>query len=224
MNALIGQLLPLAVGIAISPIPVIAVILTLLSPRAKTISSGFATGWVIGIILTVVAFTALSSFLPTAPEADRAHPIRGIIMLALGVLLLVAAVGQWRQRPQPGETGTMPAWMTSIGDKSFAGAFGLGLLLSTVNPKNLMLGIAAGVALGDAALEIGPTVIAVTIYTVIGAATVLGPVIAYLVATEKLTGPLNRLREWLAQYNAVIMGVLFVMLSVNLIGSGLQSF
>ena len=35
MNLVIGEILPLAVGIAISPIPIIAAILMLLSPRAK---------------------------------------------------------------------------------------------------------------------------------------------------------------------------------------------
>ena len=49
LGALIGDLLPLSVGVAISPVPIIAVILMLLSKRAGSTSVGFAIGWVLGI-------------------------------------------------------------------------------------------------------------------------------------------------------------------------------
>ncbi len=41
LNGLIGDPLPLALGIAISPIPIIAAILMLLSPKARGTSIGF---------------------------------------------------------------------------------------------------------------------------------------------------------------------------------------
>ena len=40
MGTAIGEILPLAVGIAISPIPIIAAILMLLSPKARARVSG----------------------------------------------------------------------------------------------------------------------------------------------------------------------------------------
>ena len=71
MGAVIGEILPLAVGIAISPIPIIAVILMLLSPRAKGASVGFMIGWVVGIIVAVVVFTLLSSVIPQSGESRQ---------------------------------------------------------------------------------------------------------------------------------------------------------
>src|SRR4029453_18692301 len=50
MGSVIGEILPLAVGIAISPIPIIAAILMLLSPKAKATSVGFLLGWLAGIL------------------------------------------------------------------------------------------------------------------------------------------------------------------------------
>ena len=50
MNQVIGDLLPLAVGVAVSPVPIIAVILMLLSPRAGGTSVGFLAGWVAGVV------------------------------------------------------------------------------------------------------------------------------------------------------------------------------
>ena len=64
MGSTVGEILPLAVGIAISPIPIIAAILMLLSPKAKGTSLGFLVGWLVGIIAAIVVFTLLSSVLP----------------------------------------------------------------------------------------------------------------------------------------------------------------
>ena len=64
MTAVIGDILPLALGVAISPIPIIAAILMLLSPKAKGTSVGFLVGWVLGIIVAVTVFSLLSSIIP----------------------------------------------------------------------------------------------------------------------------------------------------------------
>jgi len=50
MGEVIGELLPLALGVAISPLPIIAVILILLAPPAGSTSGGFLVGWVVGIV------------------------------------------------------------------------------------------------------------------------------------------------------------------------------
>ena len=56
----IGAILPLALGVAISPILIIAVILMLLSPKAHTNGPAFLVGWVTGLAGVSVAVTALS--------------------------------------------------------------------------------------------------------------------------------------------------------------------
>jgi hypothetical protein len=56
----IGNVLPLALGVAISPIPIIAVILMLLSPKAHTNGPAFLVGWVAGLAAVSVTVSALS--------------------------------------------------------------------------------------------------------------------------------------------------------------------
>jgi hypothetical protein len=56
----IGAILPLALGVAISPIPIIAVILMLLSPKARTNGPAFVLGWVSGLAAVSIAVSALS--------------------------------------------------------------------------------------------------------------------------------------------------------------------
>ena len=97
-----ASILPLALGVAISPIPIIAAILMLLSPKAKGTSVGFLLGWVLGIVVAVVLFTLLASVIPES-DPDASKPIAGTIKILLGAGLLFLALRQWRSRPKPGE-------------------------------------------------------------------------------------------------------------------------
>ena len=223
MGAVIGQILTYGLGVAISPIPVIAAILMLLSPRARSTSVGFLLGWLVGIIVPVIVFTALSSFLPES-DADASHPISGVIKIVLGVLLLVLAVRQWAARPRNGAEPTMPKWMAAIDSFTAAKAFGLGVLLAAVNPKNLLMSIGAGLAVGNAALPVGQTAVVLLIYVLLAACTVLVPVIGFLIAGDRLAHPLAELRIWLTANNVTIMTILLLVLGVAVIGKGLASF
>ena len=223
MTSAIGEILPLALGIAISPIPIIAAILMLLSPRARVTSVGFLLGWVLGIVVAVTVFTLLSSVIPE-DDPDASKPIQGTVQLILGLLLLVLALGQWRKRPKAGEEPVMPKWMRAIDKVSFPVALGLGFLLSAVNPKNLLMAVGAGVEIGSAELAVGESVGVIAVFTLLAASTVLVPVVGYLLAADRLRGALDALRGWLSQNNAIIMAVLLLVIGVSMIGKGIAAF
>ena len=222
MSEVIGEILPLAVGIAISPIPIIAAILMLLSPRAKRTSVGFLIGWLAGIVVAVVLFTLLTSVIPQ--DNAGPSPVAGVIKIILGALLLFLAIKQWRTRPAEGEQASMPKWMSAIDAMTAGKALGLGFLLSAVNPKNLLMAISAGVIVGSADLAVGQIAVVIIIFVLLAASTVLIPVIGYLIASARLAGPLDKLREWLVENNALIMAVLLLVIGVSVIGKGLASF
>ncbi|GAA3921810.1 GAP family protein [Microbacterium invictum] len=223
MNGAIGEILPLALGVAISPIPIIAAILMLLSPKAKVTGTGFLVGWIVGIVVAVTVFTLLSAVLPEE-DAAASQPIKGVIQLVLGVLLIVMALGQWRKRPRDGVAPAMPKWMAAIDKVSFPTALGLGFLLSALNPKNLIMAVGAGTAIGAHDLDAGSTTLVIVVYTLIAGSTVLVPVVGYLFAADKLRGPLDALHGWLARENAIIMAVLLLVIGVSMIGKGIGSF
>ncbi|MGZ8735336.1 MAG: GAP family protein, partial [Acidimicrobiia bacterium] len=50
----IGGLLPSAIGVALSPVSIIAVILMLGTPKARTNGPAFAVGWVLGMVAVSV--------------------------------------------------------------------------------------------------------------------------------------------------------------------------
>jgi threonine/homoserine/homoserine lactone efflux protein len=193
----IGDLLPLAVGVAISPLPIIAVILMLMSRQAARTSTGFLLGWLAGIVVVTVVVLLLVG---QAGNSAGGQPstLSSVLKLVFGVLLVLLAARQWRGRPHEGQAPEMPKWMAAIDSFTFGKALGLGFLLSGVNPKNLLMCLGAGTTIGAAHLSGADEVIVVAVFTVIAASTVGVPVIGYLTAREKMAGPLDSMRGRLA--------------------------
>jgi threonine/homoserine/homoserine lactone efflux protein len=220
MGQAIGDLLPSAAGVALSPVPIIAVILMLGTPRARSNGSAFGVGWILG--LTVVSVIVLVA----AGGADDADSTTSAtvdwITLGLGAVFLLMARRQWRARPRPGVESEMPRWMAAVDRFSGGRSLVLGAALSGVNPKNLALTLAASASIAQAGLSGGETTLAVAIFVVIGSLTVVGPVVFYLVAPDRAVGPLESIKQFMTEHNAVIMMIVLVVLGAKLIGQGIS--
>jgi threonine/homoserine/homoserine lactone efflux protein len=99
----------------------------------------------------------------------------------------------------------------------------MGIAVYAANPKNLTLGIAAGVALGAEPLPVGQSVLVGILYVFVAASTVVLPTIAYFAAPARIRPWLDELRQWLAQHNAALMAVLLAVIGTNMFGKGLSS-
>lgn len=216
-----GDILPHALGIAISPVPVIATILLLLSPRATATSAAFAVGWVGGIALAVVAFDLLGGLL-AGRGGGPGGAAGGIVHLVLGALLLLLALRTFRRRPREGEQPRLPAWMTAIDEISPLKALGLAAALVLANPKNLVMAASTGITLA-AIPAAGPQVLGTVVFVLVAATTVIVPVIAHFAASARLSAPLDALREWLTRHSAAVMTVLLVVLALQNIGKAVDA-
>lgn len=224
MLPVLGQVLPEAVGIALSPIPIIGLILMLLSKNARRNSLMFMVGWLAGLF--VVAFVVLALVNAGKLTVGESTTQTGVLWgkLLLGIALLFLAMRQWRSRPKPGQEATLPKWMATIDSVQPSRALVLGALLSGVNPKNLLLNVAAAGAIAAAALTTPETVVVTVVYVLIASVTIIGPVLYVQFAGERAEKGLNELKVWLTLHNAAIMTVLFLLIGVKLIGDGLGLF
>ena len=220
MSAGISEVLGFAVGVAVSPFPIIAVILMLFTKRARVNGPMFALGWVVALAVVSTVAYALADTADAATSTGTADTIAWG-KVALGALLLVGAARTWKRRPAPGQQPEMPKWMSMIDTLAPGKALGLGLLLAGVNPKNLMLAIAAGTAVAQLGLSSGDVVVSLLVFVVIASATIVGPVFYYLVGGDKAKQTLDELKGWLGFHNDAVMTVLFLVFGVDLIAKGL---
>lgn len=220
MNEVLGEALPLAVGVAISPVPIIAAILMLLSPAATRVAPAFLAGWLLGIGGAVTLFSLLGQLLPTGSE-QGARPAVAITQMVLGSLLLMLAVRQWYERPEPGADPVLPAWMKGVSALTPLKAVVLGAALAAANPKNALLALSAGVTVARGELALGSAAIVLVVWVLLAGATVAVPVVTALLVPDRVAGPLDRLRVWLVANNATVMCVLLVVLGVSLVGKSI---
>ncbi|MCK9495515.1 MAG: GAP family protein [Dehalococcoidia bacterium] len=220
MGAAIGDMLPSASGVAISPIPIIAVILMLVSERGKVNGAAFVVGWWLGVglVLTVVLLLADST---GASSEDEPATWVSLLQVALGVLLLWTAARQWNGLPKDGEQAPMPKWMQALDTFTPMKSASIGVLLSGLNPKNLLLTIAGATAIGSAGVEGGDAVIAALIFVLVASAGVVIPVALTIAMGARSATMLEELRVWLTDHNAAIVVGMLLIFSVKMLGDGL---
>ena len=220
MGRAIAEVLTFAVGIAISPMAIIAIILILFSRRARANGLAFLAGWVLALVVASAVIYVLSDR-ANAASSQTTDDSLSWGKIILGVLFFVLAWRTWRERPERGAQPRMPKWMGGIEALSPAAAFGLGVVCAGANPKNLALtaGAAAGVAqLGVSGADV---VVALGVFVVLASVTIAGPVIYELVGGSTAQARLDELKTWLVDHNAAVMIVLFVVLGAGFVAKGL---
>jgi hypothetical protein len=213
----IAEVLTFAIGVAISPVPIIAVILMLFSSRAKINGPLFLLGW-------AVALFVVSGIAYLAGDAVSDSSVTDAVswsQILFGAIFLLLAARTWRSRTAPGTEPEQPKWMAGIDAFSPVKALALGLLLAGVNPKNLLLAAGAGAALAGLGLATAVAVVALIVFVVVASVTIGGPVVYYLVGGETAKAKLDLAKGWLAVHNDAVMTVLFLVFGVNLISKGI---
>jgi hypothetical protein len=220
VSQVIGDNLALAIGVAISPLPIIAIVLMLLSDSARQNSLAFLGGWLLGLAIVGAVVLALGSAGSVGTSSGASHGASGI-KLTLGILFLLAALRQWRSRPRGDQPPELPKWLEQITSVTPGRAAALAFALAAINPKNLALTIAAALSIAQANLSTGNQVIALAVFVLIAGSTVLAPVLAHRVMGDRAAKPLEQTRAWLVANNAAMTVVLFLVLGAALLGKGI---
>jgi threonine/homoserine/homoserine lactone efflux protein len=216
----ISEVLGFAVGVAVSPFPIVAVILMLFTQQARVNGPMFGLGWVVALAIVAGLAYAIADVADAATDSTTVDSIAwGKVVF--GVLLLALAARTWKRRPAPGEQPELPKWMSMIDTLAPGKALGLGLLLAGLNPKNLMLAIAAGTAVAQLGVSTTDAVASIVVFVVVASVTIVGPVVYYLVGGARAEHALNDLKGWLGAHNDAVMAVLLLIFGVDLIAKGL---
>jgi len=222
MGDAIGQVLPFAVVVALSPIPIIGVVLMLGTPRARSNAPAFILGWLLGLTVVGAIVLAVASGANASESGEPASWV-GVLKLVLGAVLLLLAVKQWRGRPRGDADAALPGWMRTIDHFTPGRALAMGVALSAINPKNLVLTIGATAAIAQTGISTGDKAIALAVFVLIATLGPGIPVAIYFFMGERATRMLDELKNWMGHNNAAIMTVILLVIGAKLLGDGISA-
>lgn len=173
---------------------------------------------VVGAVVLLLA----DSSAPTS--ASEPATWASVLQLAVGVLLLLFAVTQWRGRPAGDQGPETPKWMGAIDAFTAARAFMLGVVFSAVKPKNLLLTIGAASLIAEADTSHAHEALALAIFVVVGSVGIAAPVAIYFALGARADTVLEQMKAWMLVHNAVIMTTLCVVFGAVLIGDAVSGF
>jgi threonine/homoserine/homoserine lactone efflux protein len=215
----IGAALPAALAIALSPFPVIGIVLILASPSGRRNGPLFAAGWVVG--LTALAALVAAMFGAADNPDSTSSAIADWARVIAGAALIVLGARKWRRRPRPGDVEAPPGWMTKLDEATAGKAFVLGVLLSGINPKNFVLTASAATSMAETGIDGTDLLVAVLVFVLIASCTVLGAVVVHFVGGQWGASLLDAVRQFMVANSTPITVVILLILGAKVLGDGL---
>lgn len=213
---------PMALGIALSPGPVLAVLILLMTPRAKTSAPSFLVGWLLGIL-------GVGTFIILLPGVVASHgglsDTAGIVKIILGMALLILIVPIWKNRPKSGGLMKVPKVFQGIDNFGMTKSFIAGFLSTSLSIKNLALS-ASGAAHIDATdlIDYFETFIGLILFSILASFTLILPIIIYFLAPMKMERMGLNLKTWIIKHYTIIVVSMFLIFGLVLIYIGLKIY
>jgi len=214
----IGDILPLAIGVMINPLSIIAVISMALTRRERGNSLTFLLGWILGLIIIgsiVFSIAGMRNYSSGSAPSIAAS----IVKLLAGVLLLFLATMMWRISIR-GEQPKLLARINAMKTFTSTKAFGLGLLLSAAYPKNLTLTPIAALTIVQAQVS---TLLNIEVFVIFIISSILAviPVLASFVLGDAALQILNRWKAWNVEHYTAMLVIILIGLTTMNLGKGL---
>ena len=204
-----------ALGVAVSPVAIATVLVILSSQRGSTNAVSFAAGWTAGIAICAVGFTVVVDRL----DVTDSRPVwLGVLDAAVGAAFLGVAATLWLLRRPP----DAPPWLNAVDGFTRVRSASLGAFLSAANPKVFALSLGAALSLDEAQAGLLMSMATVALFTVIGAAGVVVPTVAYVTLPGHGAEPLAAFRGWLAHHERTVLIVLALAIGGLFLRDGLM--
>ena len=199
--------LPIALGVAASPMTILALMILLMTPRALPNAYSFLLGWFVGLFLVgglVLVSPGLNHY------TSGPTPVAGWIRIGLGSLFLLISILIVKDLPKKGKQTTPPKWMEKVDSYSPRQALSIGLFLSIINFKNAAMVASGAVVIGAEGLSYWNEVISLLIFCFIASLGVLFPVVIYLLFRDTVELVFVKLKVWLQRYSSLILMIVLI--------------
>ena len=215
MFDIVSGLVPAAIGVALSPAALIELILVLFSKRARVNGLVF----VVTLMVSIFAVAAIGAFamkVTTDDSTDQPSTAKGIVLLILGVLALLIAWRNWTRRTDT----SVPKMFDTIANMGPGAVFVLAVGAVPLNPKNLVMVLAAGAQAAASGEPTATIVTALVVFTLLAASPFLVAIGYVLIAGDGALERLGTVRDWLMSHNRLIMAIVLGVLGLVIVGQG----
>jgi threonine/homoserine/homoserine lactone efflux protein len=220
MGEAIGQELVYAVGIALSPIAIVGVSLMLATPQARSNGPAFVGGWIVGLALASVIALLIAGAAGADEGVGEADWV-DVVKAVLGVALIAVGVRRRRSRSRAEGGRELPGWMRSVDRFTPGRSAATGAGLAALNPKNLILIVAAATAIAETGASAAGQAVALLVFVLVGTFGAGLPVLIYLIQGERARARLDSLREWMIEHNGAVIAVLCIVIGAKLVGEAI---
>ncbi len=212
----VGDFLPVAAALALSPFPIIALVVLLGAPGGTQLGIAFAVGWTACLGAT------------TAILAVAAGGVDGLsvglgagMQILLGLALLWSAWRKWKTRPRRGEQGRLPGWAASLGSATPRRAATIGAMLGGVNPKSIAFAYAAAATVAARDIGMVASAVALAVFVVLASGGVFAALMMHMAGGRAGAARLEAANTFLLRNNSVIVMVILLLAGMKVLGSGL---
>ena len=218
---MLWYVLPLAIAVALSIFPVLAALLLLLASDPTKPSASYAVGWSLGLIVLVSTFALGARLVPRDTARSMPSWVH-YVEIAVGAVLIVEGVVSAMHQRRRATPATPPAWLQVASGLDARRAFAFGVFMN-VRPKNLALTFAAGVAIGAAPITLFAGGVSIVVFVVVGVSTVVGLVLAKVLAPRRVRPLLRALHAWLVSNASLVLRLSFAVIGVILVTIGVTA-
>lgn len=227
MGELILALIPVALGVVLSPLAIMALVAVLLSRNARANGIAYLLGWFLGLAGLMALFLWL---FPLIAVHERGDPPLWVPLLRLliGLFLTGAAVWVYRKgrarivqmaaasspRDVVEASPQLPGWLHSVETFRPGRTFLLGVGLFVLNPVDASCAIIAALDISLADIDRAAGLWTAAAFIVIGTLPIAVPVFYVVVRGTAAQPLLDRVRTWIAGNTHVLNAALLLVIGV----------
>lgn len=215
MSGAISSYLPMALGVALSPTAIIAMLILCALNRAKTSGTFALFGWIVGVFGFMVLSVFLASWL-TPQDPDNPSILLISLRFLFAFLLLFLAWRSWKTRPKTTDTAAAhPLRIDKLQNLSTLAAFGFGVALVFAAIKNWPIMAAAALDIAQTAPTLSQGITTALLFALISSLGLMIPWLLSILGGEAVKTGLAELHRWLTKYGNTIMAILFLFLGTK---------
>lgn len=236
MGDLIVNLIPLAIGIVLSPLAIMAMVAVLLSQSPRSNGIAYLVGWAIAVTVSL----GVGIWVFNVLEVHEVHePPRwvAVVRFALGVVLIATAVWMYRRghvrvrdmaaASSPADVRDaapqLPGWLHAVETFRPLRSAALGFALFVVNPVDLSCAILASLDIVLADLARSSTIGVTVGFGIVAVLPIAVPVVLVVVAPVRARPVLDWMRTWIATHTSVLNSALLLVVGAMQIQKSLSS-